>query len=142
MWLAENLDATAVAYEFTRVCTRTAPGNHIHNHTYNPPIGSRRRRRVTNNRFGCTVIIFITFGVAILAAGYILGIPTLVTTGAILLILVLIVWILRQSQSVVLASLRMRDRPPLRASKRSPTVPINGAAPTSARRSPSRMDLN
>ena len=98
---------------------------------------------MNDNRFGETVIIFISFGIAVLALGYVLGIPILGTTGAILLIVGLIVWILRQSQSVVLGSLRMRNRPPQpRVSKLSPTVPIDGAAPISARRSLSRIDLN
>jgi hypothetical protein len=89
------------------------------------------------------VVTFIIFGIAVLAVGYVLGIPILGTTGAILLIVGLIVWILRQSQSVVLASLRVRKRPPQpRVSKLSPTVPIDGAAPISARRPLSRMDLN
>jgi hypothetical protein len=38
MWLAENLDATAAAYELTRVCTRAVPGNHIYNRVYTPSI--------------------------------------------------------------------------------------------------------
>ena len=98
---------------------------------------------MNDNRFGDTVIIFISFGIAVLALGYVLGIPILGTTGAILLIVGLSVWILRQSQSVVLGSLRMRNRPPQpRVSKLSPTVPIDGAAPISARRSLFRIDLN
>ena len=38
MWLAENLDATAAAYELTRVCTRAVPGNHVYNHVNTPSI--------------------------------------------------------------------------------------------------------
>jgi hypothetical protein len=89
------------------------------------------------------VVTFIIFGIAVLAVGYVLGIPNLGTTGAILLIVGLIVWILRQPQSVVPGSLRMRNRPPPpKVSKLSPTVSIDGAAQISARRSPYRMDLN
>jgi hypothetical protein len=88
------------------------------------------------------VITFIVFGIAVLAVGYVLGIPILGTTGAILLIIGLIVWILRQSQSVVLGSLRLRySTQPPRESRLSPTVPIEGTAPISARHSPYRMDV-
>jgi hypothetical protein len=46
-----------------------------------------------------TVIIF---GIAVAVLGWFLSIPILGTTGGILLTVGLIVWILRQSQSVVL----------------------------------------
>ena len=95
-------------------------------------------------QIGDTVIIFgIAVGIAVLVMGSVLSIPILGTAGGVLLTVGLIVWILRQSQSVVLGSLRMRNRPPQpRVSKLSPTVPIDGAAPISARRSLFRIDLN
>jgi hypothetical protein len=61
--------------------------------------------RVNNNRIGDTVIII---GIAVLVVGLSLSISILATTGGVLLTVGLIVWILRQSQSVVLASLRLR----------------------------------
>lgn len=54
----------------------------------------------------------IIFGIAVLVVGYVLSIPILETSGVVLLIIGLIVWILRQSQDVVLASLRYRPPPP------------------------------
>jgi hypothetical protein len=94
---------------------------------------------VNDNTIGDTVIIF---GIAVLVVGWFLSIPILGTTGGILLTVGLIVWILRQSQSVVLGSLRLRySTPPPRVSRLSPTVPIEGTAPISARRSPYRMDV-
>ena len=67
----------------------------------------------------------IIFGIAVLVVGYVLSIPILGTTGGVLLIIGLIVWILRQSQDVVLASLRNRPPPP-GVSKLSLTVPDRG----------------
>jgi len=74
------------------------------------------------------VIVFgIAVGIAALVVGYVLSIPVLGTAGGVVLTVGLIVWILCQAQSVVLASMRNR-RPPARMSKLSPTVPSEAVA--------------
>jgi len=79
-------------------------------------------------QIGDTVIIFgIAVGIAVLVMGSVLSIPILGTAGGVLLTVGLIVWILRQAQSVVLASLLNRPSPP-RRSKLSPTVPNEAVA--------------
>lgn len=67
-----------------------------------------------------------------LVTGYVLSLPVLETTGGILLIFGLIMWLLRQAQSVVVASLRNRQPPP-KVSNRSPRVPIKDTAPISTK---------